>query len=75
MGCTDLVKHEIRVVDNQPFKGGSKGSEIVKSILDGVTVGMTERADAQDPVLAKADEDIHKSVKETVVLARAAQHA
>ena len=48
-------------------------AEIVKSILDGVTVGMTERADAQDPALAKADEDIHKPVQETAVLARAAQ--
>ena len=46
---------------------------IVKSILDGVTMGMTERADAQDPVVAKADEDIHKQVQETVALARAAQ--
>ena len=49
------------------------GAEIVKSILDGVTVGMTYRVDAQDPALVKADEDIHKPVQETVVLARAAQ--
>ena len=28
----------------------------MKSILDGVTVGTTDRADAQDPVVAKADE-------------------
>ena len=36
-------------------------------------MGMTERADAQDPAVAEADEEIHKPVQETVVLARAAQ--
>ena len=44
----------------------------MKSILDGVTVGMTERADAHNPVVAEADEVIHKQVWETAVLARAA---
>ena len=39
-------------------------AETMKSILDGVTVGMMERADAQDPVVAKADEEIHKPVQE-----------
>ena len=34
---------------------------------------MTDRADAQDPVVAKNDEDIHKPVQDTAVLARAAQ--
>ena len=48
-------------------------AEIMKSILDGVTMGMTNRADAQDPVVTKADEDIHKPVQETVALTRAAQ--
>ena len=47
-------------------------AETMKSTLDGVTVGMMERADAQDPVVAKADEEIHKQVQETVVLAQAA---
>ena len=48
-------------------------TEIVKSILDGVTMGMSERAAAQDPAMAKADEEIHKTVQEAAVLARAAQ--
>ena len=48
-------------------------AEIVKSIVDGVTIGFTERADDQQPVVTKADEDIHKPVQETVVLARADQ--
>ena len=48
-------------------------AEIMKSILDGVTMGMTHKADAQDPAVAKADEDIHWPVQETAVLARAAQ--
>ena len=47
-------------------------AETVKSILDGVTVGTTERADAHDPVVAKADEEIHKPIQETVILAQAA---
>ena len=45
----------------------------MKSILDGVTKGMTDRLDAQDPAMAKADEYIHKLIQETVVLARAVQ--
>ena len=36
-------------------------------------MGMTERADAQNQVVAKADEDIHKPVQETAVLDRATQ--
>ena len=34
---------------------------------------MTERTDAHDLMVAEADEEIHKQVWETVVLARAAQ--
>ena len=47
------------------------GAETMKSILDGVTMGMMERADAEDLVVAKADEEIHKPVEETVSLASA----
>ena len=47
-------------------------AEIMKSILDGVTIGMTERMDTQDPVVAKADEEIHKPVQETMSLAQTA---
>ena len=35
-------------------------------------MGTMERADAQDLVVAKADEEIHKPVQETVILAQAA---
>ena len=45
----------------------------VKSILDGVTMGMMERADTWDPGVAKADEEICKQVQETVIMARTAQ--
>ena len=48
-------------------------AETIKSILDGVIVGMMERANAQDLAVAKADEEIHKQVRETVILARATQ--
>ena len=47
-------------------------SGTMKSIQDGVTEGMTERADAQDPVVAKADKEIHKQVQGTAILAQAA---
>ena len=40
-------------------------TETVKSILDRVTMGMTERVDAHDPVVAEADEEIHKQVWKT----------
>ena len=46
--------------------------ETMKSILDGVTMGNTKRADVHDLVVAKADEEIHKPVWETVILAQAA---
>ena len=49
------------------------GHRNVKSILDGVTIGMTEGADAHDPVVNEADEEIHKQVWETVILARVIQ--
>ena len=47
-------------------------AETVKSILDGVTLGTTERADAHDPAVARADEEIHNQVQETVILVWAA---
>ena len=47
-------------------------AETIKSILDGVTVGNTKRADAHDPVVAKADKEIHKAVQGTAILAQAA---
>ena len=37
-------------------------AETVKSILDGFTMGTMERTDAHDPVVAKADKEIHKPV-------------
>ena len=39
-------------------------AETMKSILDGVTVGTTESADAHDLVVAKANEEIHKPAQE-----------
>ena len=44
-------------------------AETVKSILDGVTVGTTERADAHDLAVAEADKNIHKPFQETAILA------
>ena len=49
-------------------------AETVKSILDRVTLGLTGRADAHDPVVAENDEEIHKQVQEAVIQARAAAH-
>ena len=46
--------------------------ETMKSFLDGVTVGTIGRADAHDPVVAEADEEIHKQIWETAVWTRAA---
>ena len=47
-------------------------AETIKSILDGVIVGITKRADTHNPVVAKADEEMHKLVQGTVILAWAA---
>ena len=46
-------------------------AEVMKSILDGVTIGTVRRSDAHDPMVAEADERIHKQVEETAVQARA----
>ena len=43
----------------------------VKSILDGVTMGLTGRANGHDSVVAETDEEIHKQVLEVAILARA----
>ena len=45
-------------------------TETMKSILDGVTVGIMERADAQDLGLAKANEEIYKPVRKLWVWPR-----
>ena len=47
-------------------------AEIMKSLLDGITVGTIGRTDTHDPAVVEADEEIHKQVWETVVQARAA---
>ena len=47
-------------------------AETVKSILDGAAMGITKRADAHKPVVAKAYKEIHKPFQETVILAWAA---
>ena len=44
-------------------------TEIVKSILDRVTVGTLGRVDAHDKAVVEADEQIHKQVWETAVQA------
>ena len=41
-------------------------TETVNSILEGVTMGKTDRADAHNLAVAEADEEIHKQVQETV---------
>ena len=46
-------------------------AETVKSILDGVAIGTMERADAHDPAVAQADEEIHKLSQKAVILAQA----
>ena len=44
-------------------------TEVVKSILDGDTIGTIGRANAHDPTVAEAEERIHKQVEETAVQA------
>ena len=45
----------------------------MKSILVRVIIGMTDRADAHHPVVADADEEIHKQVQQTAILVQTAQ--
>ena len=46
-------------------------TETVKSIPDGVTVGITRRADAHDLMVDEADKRIHTQVEETAFQAQA----
>ena len=54
------------VVDALSHVMSKLDAEVVKFILDGVTVGTIGRADAHDPMVTEADERIHKSVKENM---------
>ena len=47
-------------------------AETVKSILHWVAMGTSKRADAHGPVVATADESIHKPFQETAIMAQAA---
>ena len=46
-------------------------AEVVKSILDRVTIGTVGRADVHDLAVAEANERTHKQVEETAVQAQA----
>ena len=46
-------------------------AETVKSILDGIAMGLTGRVDAHNAVMAETNEEIHKQVWEAAVQARA----
>ena len=46
-------------------------AETMKSILDGVVIGTTERVDGHDPAVDQADEEIHKPSQKTAILAQA----
>ena len=46
-------------------------AEVVKSILDEVTIGTVGRTDAQDLAVAEADKRIYTQAEETAVQARA----
>ena len=65
-GCDSAAADALSQVTSKP------DAETVKSILDGDMVGIMERADVHDPVVAKADEEIHKPFQETAILAQAA---
>ena len=51
---------------------GHVNAEVVKSVLDRVTIGTIGRTDAHDLAVAEANERIHKQVEETAVQVRAA---
>ena len=59
------------VVDALSCVASKLDMEVVKFILDRVTIGTIGRADAQDPVVAEANERIHKQIEETAVQVRA----
>ena len=67
----DLKGPDNAAVDTLSQVTSKLDTETVKFILDRITVGMTEKADAHDPLVAETDEEIHKQVWETAVLARA----
>ena len=50
------------VADALSYVASKLDTEVVKSILDGVTIGTIGRADAHDPVVAESNEMKHKQV-------------
>ena len=75
-GFTFSIEHQKgrdnAVVDALSHVMSKLNAEGVKSILDGVTIGTTGRANAHDPMVAAADERIHTQLEETAVQAQAA---
>ena len=65
-GCDNAATYALSQVTSK------LNAETIKSILHGVTVGATKRADAHDPAVDKADDKIHKPVQGTAILAWAA---
>ena len=55
------------MVDVLRYVASKLNAEAVKSILNGVTIGATGRADAHDLMVVEADERMHKQVEETAV--------
>ena len=58
------------VADGLSLVASKLDAAVVKSILDGVTIGTIGRADAHDMAVAEANKRIHKQVEESAVKER-----
>ena len=74
-GFTFTIKYQKgrnnAVADALSHVASKLNTEAVKSILDGVTIGTSGRADTHHLMVAEADKRIHKEVEEAAVQARA----
>ena len=76
MGFTFSIKYQKgrdnAVADALSCVASKLNAEAIKSILDRVTVGTAGKADAYDPMVAKAYERIHQQAEEAAVQGQAA---
>ena len=64
-------RRDIAVADALSYVESKLDAKVVKSILNGITIGTVGRADAHGLAVVEADKRIHKQGEETAVQAQA----
>ena len=57
-----MQQHHRGCTEPDHYPPGPRHSEVVRSILDGVTLGATHRVESHDPTVVKGDHGVEKEV-------------